>query len=66
MFARSARPPPTEEIEADWVVSTFVEPDDELFTPLRERHDVRMVGDVLNPHRIEGAVHGGFALATEL
>jgi 2,4-dienoyl-CoA reductase-like NADH-dependent reductase (Old Yellow Enzyme family)/thioredoxin reductase len=56
----------TEEFEADWVVSTFVEPDDELFAQLRGRHDVRMVGDVLNPHRIEGAVHGGFALATGL
>jgi 2,4-dienoyl-CoA reductase (NADPH2) len=56
----------TEDIEADWVVSTFVEPEDELFAQLRRRHDVRMVGDVLNPHRIEGAVHGGFALAAEI
>jgi 2,4-dienoyl-CoA reductase (NADPH2) len=56
----------TEDFEADWVVSTFVEPDDELFAQLRGRHEVRMVGDVLNPHRIEGAVHGAFALATGL
>jgi 2,4-dienoyl-CoA reductase (NADPH2) len=55
-----------EEIDADWVVTTFAEPNDELVGQLRARHDVRLVGDVLAPHRIEAAVHAGFALAAAL
>jgi hypothetical protein len=56
----------TEDFAADWVVSTFVEPDDDLVAELRRRHDVRLVGDVLAPHRIEAAVQGAFALATAI
>lgn len=56
-----------EELQVDWIVTTFVEPNDELFTELRAQHDdVRLVGDVLSPHRIEAAVHGGFALAATI
>lgn len=55
-----------EELSIDWVVTTFVAPNDELFPQLRSRYDVRLVGDVLSPHRIEGAVHSGFALAAGL
>jgi 2,4-dienoyl-CoA reductase-like NADH-dependent reductase (Old Yellow Enzyme family) len=56
----------TEELEVDWVVTTFAEPNDELVAQLRARHEVRLVGDVLAPHRIEGAVHAAFALAADL
>jgi len=56
-----------EELAVDWVVTTFVQPNDELCAELRARFDdVRLVGDVLAPHRIEAAVHGAFALAAEI
>jgi hypothetical protein len=48
------------------VVTTFAEPNDELVAPLRAQYDVRLVGDMLAPHRIEGAVHAAFALAADL
>ncbi|GAA3523346.1 NADH:flavin oxidoreductase [Aeromicrobium panaciterrae] len=53
-------------IHADFVVHTWTEPRAELFADLPDTVDVRAVGDVLNPHRIEAAVHGGFALAASI
>lgn len=53
-------------IRADFVVHTWTEPRAELFDDLPEDLDVRTVGDVLNPHRIEAAVHGAFALAASI
>jgi len=50
-------------IAADWVVHTWTEPRAELFEDLPDSVDVRAVGDVLNPHRIEAAVHAAFELA---
>lgn len=60
-------PAAVQELAVDWVVTTFAEPNDELCAELRERFDdVRLVGDVLAPHRIEAAVHGAFALAAAI
>lgn len=53
-------------IPADFVVHTWTEPRAELFADLPDSVDVRAVGDVLNPHRIEAAVHGAFALAASI
>ncbi|ROQ35863.1 2,4-dienoyl-CoA reductase-like NADH-dependent reductase (Old Yellow Enzyme family) [Streptomyces sp. PanSC19] len=53
-------------IAADHVVHTWTEPRAELFEDLPASLDVRAVGDVLHPHRIEGAVHAAFDLAVEL
>jgi NAD(P)-dependent dehydrogenase (short-subunit alcohol dehydrogenase family) len=53
-------------IQADFVVHTWTEPRAELFADLPDSVDVRAVGDVLNPHRIEAAVHGAFELARTL
>ncbi|MFT4008613.1 MAG: FAD-dependent oxidoreductase [Nocardioidaceae bacterium] len=53
-------------LAADWVVHTWTEPRAELFADLPDDLDVRAVGDVLNPHRIEGAVHAAFELAASL
>lgn len=53
-------------IAADWVVHTWTEPRAELFDELPDTVEVRAVGDVLNPHRIEGAVHAAFELAAGL
>ncbi|ABL81355.1 MULTISPECIES: FAD-dependent oxidoreductase [unclassified Nocardioides] len=50
-------------VAADFVVHTWTEPRAELFEDLPDSVDVRAVGDVLNPHRIEGAVHAAFELA---
>lgn len=50
-------------IDADWVVHTWTEPRAELFAELPDDIEVHAVGDVLNPHRIEGAVHAAFELA---
>lgn len=50
-------------IATDWVVHTWTEPRAELFEDLPDSVDVRAVGDVLNPHRIEAAVHAAFELA---
>lgn len=51
------------EIDADWVVHTWTEPRGELFGELPDTVEVHAVGDVMNPHRIEGAVHDAFRLA---
>ena len=53
-------------IAADWVVHTWTEPRAELFADLSDRVEVQAVGDVLNPHRIEAAVHAAFELAAGL
>ena len=53
-------------IDADWVVHTWTEPRAELFDDLAGRVEVKAVGDVLNPHRIEAAVHAAFELAAAL
>ncbi|WP_148046138.1 FAD-dependent oxidoreductase [Nocardioides marmoriginsengisoli] len=53
-------------IAADHVVHTWTEPRAELFADLPDSIEVRAVGDVLNPHRIEAAVHGAFELAASL
>ncbi|MBO9523114.1 MAG: FAD-dependent oxidoreductase [Nocardioidaceae bacterium] len=50
-------------LAADNVVHTWTEPRAELFEDLPDDVEVRAVGDVLNPHRIEGAVHAAFELA---
>lgn len=57
------RTTPDQILAADWVVHTWTEPRSELFEELPDDLEVRAVGDVLNPHRIEGAVHAAFALA---
>lgn len=54
------------ELEADWIVHTWTEPRSELFDELPDDVTVHAVGDVLNPHRIEGAVHAAFRLAAQL
>lgn len=51
------------ELEADWVVHTWTEPRSEVFEELPDDVTVHAVGDVMNPHRIEGAVHAAFRLA---
>ncbi|WP_158888098.1 FAD-dependent oxidoreductase [Amycolatopsis anabasis] len=53
-------------VPADHVVHTWTEPRAELLDELAAQVDVRVVGDVLHPHRIEGAVHGAFDLAVTL
>jgi 2,4-dienoyl-CoA reductase-like NADH-dependent reductase (Old Yellow Enzyme family) len=62
----SNEPPLTRTIQADWVVSTWAAPDDALLHALGDDLDVRAVGDVLSPHRIEAAVHDAFELARTL
>ncbi|MFH7322515.1 FAD-dependent oxidoreductase [Aeromicrobium sp. JJY06] len=57
------RPSEVVELEADWVVHTWTEPRSELFDELPDDVTVHAVGDVMNPHRIEGAVHAAFRLA---
>ena len=64
---RSRRPGPPRSWTWTGSLPTFAEPNDELFAELRAGHDdVRLVGDVLAPHRIEAAVHAGFDLAAAI